>query len=352
MPVNALNAALIGAVLENTPKNSNPAATVAEILNIGREAAYRRMRGEVPFTFGEAALVAARLSFSLDRIMGTDDPDCVLFRLDFSDGQTLLEDYPGKVESWIGKMEEIASDEQSEFSLAGSSLPAALYLGYEGLVRFRFFKCFFQHGMLDGANNRFDDMQLPPHVFDLSRRLRQAVRQIDTTYYVLDHSCFKHWVNAIRSFRAMRLISEGCVRELREELLPLGALRMARDLTGVAVVGEEERLREIEQRRPELVFDLRAARRVLDVLLGQTLAQARAAVIDVNDRGEPLRRARRVHLGGATERGHQPGLRGQRIVRGEGGEPALGGPCVRERILVVFAETEHRVRGRAGDRWR
>ena len=39
MPVNALNAALIGAVLENTPKNSNPAATVAEILNIGREAA-------------------------------------------------------------------------------------------------------------------------------------------------------------------------------------------------------------------------------------------------------------------------------------------------------------------------
>ena len=112
MPVNALNAALIGAVLENTPKNSNPAATVAEILNIGREAAYRRMRGEVPFTFGEAALVAARLSFSLDRIMGTDDPDCVLFRLDFSDGQTLLEDYPGKEESWIGKMEEIASDEQ------------------------------------------------------------------------------------------------------------------------------------------------------------------------------------------------------------------------------------------------
>ena len=135
MPVNALNAALIGAVLENTPKNSNPAATVAEILNIGREAAYRRMRGEVPFTFGEAALVAARLSFSLDRIMGTDDPDCVLFRLDFSDGQTLLEDYPGKVESWIGKMEEIASDEQSEFSLAGSSLPAALYLGYERLER-------------------------------------------------------------------------------------------------------------------------------------------------------------------------------------------------------------------------
>ena len=232
MPVNALNAALIGAVLENTPKNSNPAATVAEILNIGREAAYRRMRGEVPFTFGEAALVAARLSFSLDRIMGTDDPDCVLFRLDFSDGQTLLEDYPGKVESWIGKMEEIASDEQSEFSLAGSSLPAALYLGYEGLVRFRFFKCFFQHGMLDGANNRFDDMQLPPHVFDLSRRLRQAVRQIDTTYYVLDHSCFKHWVNAIRSFRAMRLISEGCVRELREELL-----RMLDELEEIALTG-------------------------------------------------------------------------------------------------------------------
>ena len=61
------------------------------------------MRGEVPFTFGEAALVAARLSFSLDRIMGTDDPDCVLFRLDFSDGQSAARGLSAKVESFLDR---------------------------------------------------------------------------------------------------------------------------------------------------------------------------------------------------------------------------------------------------------
>ncbi len=165
--------------------------------------------------------------------MGTDDPDCVLFRLDFSDGQTLLEDYPGKVESWIGKMEEIASDEQygvfacREFA-AGSDCISAITKDSCGSGSSNVFSS----TGCSTANNRFDDMQLPPHVFDLSRRLRQAVRQIDTTYYVLDHSCFKHWVNAIRSFRAMRLISEGCVRELREELL-----RMLDELEEIALTG-------------------------------------------------------------------------------------------------------------------
>ena len=50
----------------------------------------------------------------------------------------------------------------------------------------------------------------------------------------------------------------------------------SRDLARERVVGEQERLREVEQRRPELVLDLRAAARVLDVLRGQRLAQRAA----------------------------------------------------------------------------
>ncbi len=68
-------------------------AILTDKLNIGREAAYRRLRGEVPFTFGEAGVLSAQMNFSLDRTVGALDFGNVLFRLSFSDYHTALEDY-------------------------------------------------------------------------------------------------------------------------------------------------------------------------------------------------------------------------------------------------------------------
>ena len=48
MPLDKLNAALIAAIQNGTPEYTNPAAILTDKLNIGREAAYRRLRGEVP----------------------------------------------------------------------------------------------------------------------------------------------------------------------------------------------------------------------------------------------------------------------------------------------------------------
>ena len=73
MPLDKLNAALIAAIQNGTPEYTNPAAILTDKLNIGREAAYRRLRGEVPFTFGEAAVLSAQMNFSLDRAVGAVD---------------------------------------------------------------------------------------------------------------------------------------------------------------------------------------------------------------------------------------------------------------------------------------
>ena len=81
MPLEKLNAALIGAIQNSTPEYTNAAAILTDKLNIGREAAYRRLRGEVPFTFGEAGVLSAQMNFSLDRTVGALDFGNVLFRL-------------------------------------------------------------------------------------------------------------------------------------------------------------------------------------------------------------------------------------------------------------------------------
>ena len=65
------NAALIRAIRETAPSGENLANALMDILCIGKEAVYRRLRGEVTFTFEEAGIIAHHYSLSLDRITGT-----------------------------------------------------------------------------------------------------------------------------------------------------------------------------------------------------------------------------------------------------------------------------------------
>ena len=52
----ALNNGLIKAMREHLPEETNLANYIMDIISIGKEAVYRRLRGEVPFTFYEVSL--------------------------------------------------------------------------------------------------------------------------------------------------------------------------------------------------------------------------------------------------------------------------------------------------------
>lgn len=58
---NELNTSLIEAVKEKLPLKENLANLLIDTLYIGKEAIYRRLRGEVPFTLEEAALISRKL---------------------------------------------------------------------------------------------------------------------------------------------------------------------------------------------------------------------------------------------------------------------------------------------------
>ena len=63
---NALKDGLIRAMKDKMPGGNNLASALTEILCIGKEAVYRRLRGEVAFTFNEAAVISRELGISLD----------------------------------------------------------------------------------------------------------------------------------------------------------------------------------------------------------------------------------------------------------------------------------------------
>lgn len=70
MIIDKLNIGLIEAIKKKIPSKGSIANLLMDILYIGKEAIYRRLRGEVPFTFAEAAIISRKLEISLDDIIG------------------------------------------------------------------------------------------------------------------------------------------------------------------------------------------------------------------------------------------------------------------------------------------
>lgn len=72
---------LISTMRERIPQDMNLANTLADILCMGKEAVYRRLRGEVSFTIDEVALLSQKLGISIDQIVGSHVSNKVTFDL-------------------------------------------------------------------------------------------------------------------------------------------------------------------------------------------------------------------------------------------------------------------------------
>ena len=75
----------ISTMREVTPKGGNLANILMDILCMSKEAIYRRLRGEVAFTFSEVAIIANQLGISLDKIIGNSMSGGAMFDLNVLD---------------------------------------------------------------------------------------------------------------------------------------------------------------------------------------------------------------------------------------------------------------------------
>lgn len=214
------NTTLIEAICSHVPPHENSATFLADTLNMGREAAYRRLRGEVLFTYGEAAVLSERLDFSLDEIKGPTDSN-VLFKLKITDFHDPLELYVRLLERDIHFFGETGADSAREFAVASNSLPAELYLRYEHLTKFKLFKWCSQHGSVGRAVQTYEQMELPARMKRMAREYIVGSESAAVTHYMFDDNVFSHWITAVRTFREMQLISPENVEVIRSELFEL-----------------------------------------------------------------------------------------------------------------------------------
>lgn len=143
------NSELIKAMNEKLPNGTNLANTLIDMLYLGKEAVYRRLRGEVPFTLAEAAAISQKMGVSLDKLAGTNVDSNAIFDLNIIRQTDPLETYYSIVDNYVKIFRDLNHDPASELCTSSNMIPQTFYLKYELLSKFRMFKWIYQFEKID-----------------------------------------------------------------------------------------------------------------------------------------------------------------------------------------------------------
>lgn len=244
-----LNNNLISAVKNKLPQGTNLANALMDLLFIGREAVYRRLRGEVPFTFAEATVISRKLDISLDSLAGNDDKGFAVVDVYFSYTQEDLSSYRSMIQSQVDIYSKLGYDETAQLQVACNILPFMLVYNYSGLSRFLLFKWLYQRGGIPQGTN-FGAFALPPDIEELHRQYITAVRNLNQVNCIFDHMVFDNLLSNLKYFFNIGLLDNDDMALIKNDLLS-----MVDELEGIAVKGQFHTGKEVQLYISSVNFD-------------------------------------------------------------------------------------------------
>ena len=208
---------LLKAIREKIPHEENLANVLGNLLCIGKEAIYRRLRGDVPFTLLETAQISKEMNISIDGILESVSPKSRPFQLKLTEFINPLEIDLDMMDNFVDVFRSIEPNAYSEAASSTNILPQALYLKYKFLTRFYLFKWKAQH---DGLNavQPLHEIIFPERMVQIQKNFVIETQRVKDSCYIFDNMIFVYLINDIKYFSSVNLISDDDVRELKEEL--------------------------------------------------------------------------------------------------------------------------------------
>ncbi|MDH6314105.1 hypothetical protein M2137_002899 [Parabacteroides sp. PFB2-10] len=212
-----LNSELIEAVKEKMLDDRNVLHILMETLSIGKEAAYRRIRGDVPFSFYEVVLIAKELGLSLDEIAGNSVTHGAMFSFNLQKEENPFDYIYGILKGYYNLYLYVRNTPTGKASNASSHLPFLYYLQYKTLTKFRVCSWLHQtHGIK--SMPKMSSVTLPDNLSEITHQVSDMHRGVAHTTLLWDKNIFATLIEDIRFFYEMELVSGEEVRLMKEEL--------------------------------------------------------------------------------------------------------------------------------------
>jgi len=208
---------LIATIRERIPEGKNLTSYLSEKLILGRESVYRRLRGEINFTFDEIATLSLDLGFSLDNVIGYKKDENALFNIHMLQKSDYFDIYINKMLEYGRMFREMGKHPDTKARVSVNTMPYFFHIKYKNLSRFRIYKWLHQNQKI-GTNDPFSSFNLPEKILDAHKVFYQDTLQIPDITIIMDNNIFWSAAKDIEYFFKRGLLSEDDVKLLQDEL--------------------------------------------------------------------------------------------------------------------------------------
>lgn len=208
---------IIQAIKEKLPLDTNIANYLMASLHLSKEAVYRRLRGEVAFTFNEVVTISKKLGISIDNMVYGETPKSRPFHLKLTEYINASEDDYYQMQEYLDILHESRDEQHTEMGTSSNFFPQTLHLKYDYLTKFYMFKWLYQTAGIRDIRG-LDKIILPKRLRDMQKRYVEESTYIKNTYYIWDYLIFQYLVNDIKNFRKINYITNEDVITLKKDL--------------------------------------------------------------------------------------------------------------------------------------
>jgi len=217
--VSELNKKLITKILNQIPKNRKVVVYLVEVLNISRESAYRRIRGDIPFTVDELVALAIDLEFSIDAFYDQEKQNHAFYDL------TRAEDNSNNFFVFMLKkynelLERVNYAKKVESIMAFNSLPPSFFTEFPHLFKFAYYKWLFQESEIP-RNNPYSEVILPNEAILFQKKIQENSPRGSNMVLILDMDIFLNMIKEIQYFYQRKLLTNEEMLLLKDDILHL-----------------------------------------------------------------------------------------------------------------------------------
>lgn len=259
------------------------ASVLSDILCLGKESVYRRLRGEVRFSFEEVAMISRSLGFSVDNIIGSQMSEKAIFEINVVDTHQINAAYIKRFEEHIKTIRRINKNRDSSLKCAFSNLPFFFYFHYDNLSKFRLFKNAYQINKIRPLP--FKEFFVEKDVINIQKIFASEIKKIKHSSVIICQDIFSSIIREINYFYNLNLLDDDDLIVLKDELNSL-----LNELYTYAVSGQYGNDTEIYLYLSNV--DIEASYVLVE---GGGMAQAHLAIYGINSINSQNKNIRNIH---------------------------------------------------------
>jgi len=195
----------IEAIHSKFPKKSQTVDALMDLLQLEREATYRRLRNSVPFSIHEIIKISTAWNISLDEITGIHSGK-VPFLMQTVNYLAPSEQELTLLRHIIQSINYFKDFPDTEFMDVCNKLPRQFLAGFGYLNQFYLFKWIYQYGE-EKKPVPFGQVVISPEKARLTADYYKAIKNVPNTIFIFDRMIFDHLVNEVQYFYSIQMIT-------------------------------------------------------------------------------------------------------------------------------------------------